>query len=249
MHAKHTKRTERCCTHERTGGLYLYKGRTLQLVGADRYNPTLLVDIENRKVIWDLQTETEFANPWARQHFVCKVEGRSSMILLKRTGRVVARHDSNKGLGHIQPNTSLHSSPTNQATAVPVEEVANLSDEDVASTATPPCPNSARSSPPPASASTRAASKRAAFLAQEKAKERWKPEVLTDAINDPGLQQLLQWGSANGWHDLQRRLLDAGKTDYSKYAVYEKHMTPVAGQKDSFHYKDRILRLVGKNTS
>jgi len=52
----------------------------------NRYNPTLLIDIENRQVLWDFQTETEFAHPWARQHFVCKREGRSIMILLKRTG-------------------------------------------------------------------------------------------------------------------------------------------------------------------
>lgn len=51
-----------------------------------RYNPTLLIDIENRQILWDFQTETDFANPWARQHFVCKIEGRSSMILLKRNG-------------------------------------------------------------------------------------------------------------------------------------------------------------------
>jgi len=52
----------------------------------NRYNPTLLIDIENRQVLWDFQTETEFAHPWARQHFVCKREGRSILILLKRTG-------------------------------------------------------------------------------------------------------------------------------------------------------------------
>jgi len=51
-----------------------------------RFNPTLLIDIEKRQVLWDFQTETNFANPWARQHFVCKIEGRSIMILLKRNG-------------------------------------------------------------------------------------------------------------------------------------------------------------------
>jgi hypothetical protein len=51
-----------------------------------RCNPTLLIDIEKRQVLWDFQTETNFANPWARQHFVCKIEGRSIMILLKRNG-------------------------------------------------------------------------------------------------------------------------------------------------------------------
>jgi hypothetical protein len=45
----------------------------------------------------------------------------------------------------------------------------------------------------------------------------------------------------NGWHDLQRRLLDAGRTDYASYAFYEKEMTPVPGQKDCFNYKGRSV--------
>ena len=43
------------------------------------------------------------------------------------------------------------------------------------------------------------------------------------------------------------RLLDAGKTDYSQYALHEKEMTSVPGQKDCFNHKGRVLRLIGMN--
>ena len=72
-------------------GLYLWRGRTLQLVGPDRYNPLLLVDTASREVVWDWESETAFAHPWARRHFAFRAEGGAVQVLLRRTGEVVAR--------------------------------------------------------------------------------------------------------------------------------------------------------------
>ena len=75
----------------------------------------------------------------------------------------------------------------------------------------------------------------------------WKPQVVAPNKTLPLVEKVLTWGSENGWHDLIRRLVDAGKTNFSQYALYEKEMTPVPGQKDCFHYKGRVLRLIGMN--
>ena len=75
----------------------------------------------------------------------------------------------------------------------------------------------------------------------------WKPQVVAPNKTLPLVEKVLTWGSENGWHDLIRRLLDAGKTNFSQYALYEKEMTAVPGQKDCFHYKGRVLRLIGMN--
>lgn len=75
----------------------------------------------------------------------------------------------------------------------------------------------------------------------------WKPQVVAPNKNHPIVEKLLKWGSENGWHDIMRRLLDAGKTDYAQYALYEKEMTAVPGQKDCFHHKGRVLKLIGMN--
>ena len=204
-------------------GLYLHQGRTLQLVGADRYNPTLLIDIENRRVMWDFQTETQFANPWARQHFVCKVEGRSSMILLKRTGKVVARHDSGTEVSLVSPD------PARAFSASPGIDMEGTSSEsengEVPVSAHRPNPassahNSALPVPivaPRVSHAGIAPSNRAV-----PARPEWKPNIVARDKTLPVLEKLVDWASANGWHDLQRRLLDAGKTDYSQYALHEK---------------------------
>ena len=57
---------------------------------ACRYNPLLLVDTASREVIWDWESETTFAHPWARRYLVCRAEGGTMQVLLRRTGVPVA---------------------------------------------------------------------------------------------------------------------------------------------------------------
>ena len=115
-------------------GLFLWRGRTLRLVGPDRcvcrplpflrmrvnftrllrwrsqltgecvilvsgrYNPLLLVDTASREVIWDWESETAFAHPWARRHFVCRADNGGTQVLLRRTGAIIARAPAGPGL-------------------------------------------------------------------------------------------------------------------------------------------------------
>lgn len=208
---------------DEASGLYLYQGRTLQLVGADRYNPTLLIDIENRRVLWDFHTETQFTNAWARQHFVCKTEGRSSMVLLKRTGRVVARHDSEAEISLSSPQNTTR--PRNSP-ALEMEEVSSESDADDSSTLvqSPKFVTPARSNgvAAPRAAPRATQANPAGPITAPPLKNGWRPNIVAADKSLPVLEKLMEWATTNGWHDLQRRLLDAGKTDYSKYAFHEK---------------------------
>ena len=236
---------------DEAAGLYLYEGRALQLVGADRYNPTILIDIENRQVLWDFQSHTDFSNPWARQHFICKVEGRSSMILLKRTGKVVARHDSSSS-----NNNSIsrgHKDP-GETSVVDLED-SYLSEADRSRDKSPQSrplvlnfahPQQTPTPEPITSPSNKIATGFPSSTSQTGPRG-WTPKIVAPDKSLPLLDELLRWGSAHGWHDIQRRLLDAGKTDYSRYAFYEKEMTPVPGEKDAFNFKGKKLRLVGIN--
>lgn len=46
--------------------------------------------------------------------------------------------------------------------------------------------------------------------------------------------QLLSWTSVHGWHDIARRLIDAGTTDYSAYAAIDRGMLAVPGTQCRF---------------
>ena len=60
------------------------------------------------------------------------------------------------------------------------------------------------------------------------------------------VKQLMAWANVHGWHDLSRRLLEQGTTDYSQYALIDQEMKP-AGLPDPnlFSYRGRTLRLLG----
>lgn len=211
---------------DEASGLYLHQGRTLQLVGADRYNPTLLIDIENRRVLWDFQTETQFTNPWARQHFVCKIEGRSSLVLLKRNGKVVARHDSETEISLVSPDH--HTTRQSNSPGLEIEEVSTESDADDTSAAVQrpksvsPVRSNAVAEPRAGPRAAQSSIMAAVPNMVPPSRAGWTPKMVAAGKSMPVLEKLVEWATINGWHDLQRRLLDAGKTDYSKYALHEK---------------------------
>ena len=60
------------------------------------------------------------------------------------------------------------------------------------------------------------------------------------------VKQVMAWANVHGWHDLPRRLLEQGTTDYSLYAPVDQEMVPI-GPSDSkmFSYRGRTLQLCG----
>jgi len=77
------------------------------LVGIDRYNPSMLLEASSKKVLWDLESATVFTYPWARRFLTFKSDGRSSLILLKRTGALVARNDDPPSDAMFPPASAL----------------------------------------------------------------------------------------------------------------------------------------------
>jgi hypothetical protein len=59
------------------------------------------------------------------------------------------------------------------------------------------------------------------------------------------VRRLRDFTSSKGWYELQRRLLDAGETDYREYAKIEPKMVAVPGQAQLFDFEGRQLRLKG----
>ena len=55
-------------------GVYLLNGHQVRLIGADRYNPTVLLDADSKEVLWDIERNTKYTFPLARKYMVCKVE-------------------------------------------------------------------------------------------------------------------------------------------------------------------------------
>ena len=72
-------------------GIYLLKGHQVHLIGTDRYNPTLLIDVESKEVLWDVEAHTKYTFPLARKYMVCKIDEAAVQVLLKSNGKVVAR--------------------------------------------------------------------------------------------------------------------------------------------------------------
>ena len=67
------------------------------------------------------------------------------------------------------------------------------------------------------------------------------------AADSEVVKQLMGWANVHGWHDLSRRLLDQGHTDYTKYAEIDQEMQPLVGpgKEGLFAYRGRTLRLFG----
>ena len=67
------------------------------------------------------------------------------------------------------------------------------------------------------------------------------------AADSEVVKQLMGGANVHGWHDLSRRLLDQGHTDYTKYAEIDQEMQPLvgAGKEGLFAYRGRTLRLFG----
>lgn len=63
---------------------------------------------------------------------------------------------------------------------------------------------------------------------------------------EEALKRLKDFTSTNGWYELNRRLLDAGDTDYRDYAKIEPDMVAVPGQTNLFEFQGRQLQLRGK---
>jgi len=72
-------------------GIYLLNGHQVHLIGTDRYNPSLVLDVESKQVIWDIEAHTKYTFPLARKYMVCKLDGSSVQVMLKANGKVVAR--------------------------------------------------------------------------------------------------------------------------------------------------------------
>jgi len=63
----------------------------VHLIGTDRFNPSVLLDVESKKVVWDVEAHTNYTFPHARKYMVCKFDDSTVHILLKSTGKAVAR--------------------------------------------------------------------------------------------------------------------------------------------------------------
>jgi hypothetical protein len=84
-------------------GVYLLNGHQVRLIGADRYNPTVLLDADSKEVLWDIERNTKYTFPLARKYMVCKVERGAVHILLKSTGKAIASK-----LGTVGEDVQMH---------------------------------------------------------------------------------------------------------------------------------------------
>jgi hypothetical protein len=48
---------------DEAGGLFLWRGRPVRVLGPDRFNPTAVLDADSKEVLWDLDRETVRAAP------------------------------------------------------------------------------------------------------------------------------------------------------------------------------------------
>ncbi len=88
-------------------GVYLCKGHQVLLMGADRHHPTLLLDIESKRVLWDVEAHTKYTFPLARKYMLLKHDDGYVQILLKSSGKAVAR--SCPELARTSPSMQAHS--------------------------------------------------------------------------------------------------------------------------------------------
>ena len=60
------------------------------------------------------------------------------------------------------------------------------------------------------------------------------------------VESLREWAQKRGWYDLQRRLFEGARVDYSGYAALEPLLVPLPEQEGLFSIQGRTVRLLGK---
>eukprot|EP00960_Hanusia_phi_P048662 759076-Hanusia_phi.AAC.6 len=217
-------------------GKYLWQGRVVLLITQQNNLPQYLLDTETGDLLWSYVTCTEFFFPWARKNFVCKYEGRSTLILLRRSGRVVARKDrEERQLPSLTGSNVL--SVDDESQSIEIEDVSKVLAEPVII-------HSPENSPRDPAQNEEASVQNASEGGSEEFDDSL---VVLQEKRSPILNQLLEWGSLNGWKDVERSLFRAGRTDYSQYAVYEREMQEVPGKANIFTWRGKTLELIGEN--
>ena len=200
-------------------GLYSYRGRTLRLTGASRWDPERLEDVETREVLWDLKSSTKLRFPWARQALSISCDDVCVEVCDRITDKLLVKLElacwadlrqrkkleTVHGAGGKQVLAALPSSPRNARAK-----------------------GSPQLGPQALSKTARAAKAKAA-----------------DAGAVDAVIKLKDWAEQKGWFELEARLLNAGTTDYRAYGEMERHMQAVAGRDGVYSLDGRLVHVVG----